>query len=137
MDIMTFGNKSFIAVKGLKERIEEAEKENQMREIKFRQPRLDNRGNFIDWFYWGLIDDGFIAPLRLNIDSYQFTGLKDKNGTEIYEEDIFRSIAGWKGTIIYNKGSFGHFDKIGQWLPLCTWASLDWFEIIGNVHTQS
>lgn len=59
-----------------------------MRAIKFRQPRFDDKGKFIDWFYWGFIDNGFTAPLKHDVDNYQFIGLLDKHGKEIYEGDI-------------------------------------------------
>ncbi len=75
----------------------EREAEIQMREIKFRQAITDKDGTF-RWHYWGYlhVDTAglpvFINPLGpVEWDkrpSYQFTGLKDKNGKEIYEGDI-------------------------------------------------
>ena len=55
-----------------------------MREIKFRQW---SSGRF---HYWGCNSDNFTSPLsnRLDIPSEQFTGLRDKNGKEIYEGDV-------------------------------------------------
>lgn len=68
-----------------------------MREIKFRGKRLDNgewiEGNLLrmngHWFI-------FLDPAPEGIDKYavdpatvgEFTGLKDKNGKEIYEGDV-------------------------------------------------
>lgn len=65
-------------------------------------------------------------------DCMQFTGLKD-----VYEGDIIKStVHGWTATIVFNKGSFGYFDTVGQWIALCTWTDLQWLEVIGTIHTE-
>lgn len=57
----------------------ERPKESMNRAIKFRQE--DNKQNPKTWHYWGFIDERFIPPI-VNLgggQSYQFTGLLDKN----------------------------------------------------------
>lgn len=101
-----------------------------MREIKFRQPRFDAKGNFVDWFYWGFIDDGsglhFIAPLQHNVDNYQFTGLKDKNGDgeEIYEGDIVTCTSGQPKVVEFHIVHHQCGFNIGN----------GYHKIIGNIH---
>ena len=53
-----------------------------MREIKFRQ-RISGQ-----WHYWGFFDREFIGPANPLDPNYQYTGLKDRRGREIYEGDI-------------------------------------------------
>ena len=69
-----------------------------MREIKFRQPIRDKSGNFVEWWYWGIIDNSFISPVThqngndTKHESQQLTGLPDNNGNDTYEGDILQRV---------------------------------------------
>lgn len=71
----------------------------------------------------------------------QFTGLKDRNGKEIYEGDILERYneAGITMHIDYFGSQFGcvqHWDGVdgeGSWYPLDSYFTEEW-EVIGNIH---
>jgi uncharacterized phage protein (TIGR01671 family) len=120
-----------------------------MREIKFR---AWNKVNQTMWYPWQiLLPWGIMLPLDeasrywnttsqyiiVELELMQFTGLKDKNGKEIWEGDIVKLILGWNtepiiaivkfelGTFLMSYGNLGQYYTFGEHPEIR--------EVIGNI----
>lgn len=121
-----------------------------MREIKFRawdtslSPAIMRTGITIgviggdDGMQWLYTDNGYLStPVDDDTIFMQFTGLKDKNGKEIYEGDVVINKIGHWDDDMSDKPIVVKYDS-GRFYP---WGTGDWdyrsdvyYEVIGNIY---
>lgn len=115
-----------------------------MREIKFRawekgnkvmyrSPDLDAFEDAAAWFRL-LEDEDYSLEYMSPIVLMQYTGLKDKNGTEIYEGDVLAA----QGQVIWNDEEHQWSAIDLNWNDRREWHELEYltspFEVIGNIY---
>src|SRR5688572_21664418 len=111
-----------------------------MREIKFRVYCYADDNKQMVYLTNGEFDNGywFSCPAGIvHIDEYlsplmQFTGLKDKNGKQIYEGDIFYSRFLGINVAVEWEEKYGQFTANG--LEFNVELNLNKIEIIGNIY---
>ena len=108
-----------------------------MREIKFRAWDKYGDSMVIDWYYSDWSINEYFSKSEFIV--MQYTGLKDKSGTEIYEGDVIQ----YKGMFViewdqyfcrfHRKSLTIKSNGIYQVFPLC---EIEEKEVIGNIHSN-
>ena len=115
-----------------------------MRTIKFKGKRIDNgewiygsyvpHYNFFGTIKYEMVDENGnlfeVAPSTVG----QYTGLKDKNGKEIYEDDILLDESGAYAVVYYSMGSFCVDFGEGFDLQYFTDSIHEICYVAGNIH---
>lgn len=106
-----------------------------MREIKFRAWREDQKVMRTGIDIWNCFLLQFEFKTTEGFNFMQYTGLKDKNGKEIYEEDILTTDNNRIGLVIWFPNHFGVGFSIMEYDGIVDYDN-QWeeFKVIGNIY---
>lgn len=109
-----------------------------MREIKFRAWSREQECLYHPHGYHVFMDGSLIMFNYADV-LMQFTGLRDRNGKEIFEGDILKCILTKKiARVGYDHGMFNMYSDLNDYSYFCTTAAFkhDACEVIGDIYSS-
>lgn len=106
-----------------------------MREIKFRVFSEKEGMVYIKPNHWQWLGENVVNnPKEKRWNVMQFTGIKDKNGKEIYEGDIFQDEEDGAYNFVEWNDYFGGWGTNEWFLPKDLVEQAPYLEVIGNIY---
>jgi len=108
-----------------------------MRELKFRGlvEQTENRKRY--WVYYGVGSKPALIGARWLVEDCQYTGLLDKNKTEIYDGDLINIVEDGEPIIQiinWHDGGFFRTDAYGADIHVEGYEAMCHYKVIGNIH---